>query len=103
MCPRGVTDFGAPVTNEIDLHLPCKENTAIYNAHCTIKKSKAVSSLQIFLLLLFSPELKLEQLEDGACTLGLYIFLIVVKVKEQLNVKQHSSYMDGITNKKHLA
>lgn len=58
--------------SEIDLHLSCKEDTALYNAHHTIKKLKAVSSLQIpFFLFCFHLNLELEQLEDGACTLGL--------------------------------
>lgn len=70
VCPHGATGFGAPVTSEIDLHLPCKENTAVYNAHHTVKKSKAVSSLQIFFFCSHL-NLELEQLEDGACTLGL--------------------------------
>lgn len=69
MCPCGATDFVAPVTSEIDLHLSCKENTAIYNARHTVKKSKAVSSLHIFLC--FHLNVDLGQLEDGACTLGL--------------------------------
>ena len=49
--PCGVTGFGAPVTSEIDQHLSCKENTAMYNACNRTKNSKAISSLHIFFVL----------------------------------------------------
>lgn len=98
VCPYGVTDFGAPVPSEIDLHLSCKENTIICNAHHRIKKSKAVC---IYLFFLFSPKLKAWATWRWSMYSSFINFPDRGK-RERTAMKQHSSYMDAITNKKHL-